>query len=507
MPSALVPQIVEAPGLGLIRNHDPRHVPDNAWSNGRNIRFITGKTRVRKTDGYARVDDTFPAEPIRALWWYIPIVASGTETLVRIGTSGVWNGIGSARQSVMTFDPARTAEDVLTVQQYKERLIWADGIGSVYAWNGTAPAAPIGGGAPTGKLVEIHKEHVLIANHTIPDVPYRVAYSVLGLITPADQPTTGVPDFTGEGSGDFDLLDDASGITALKVMGDQCIVHKKNRIYRMTYVGFPSWYNVEGIAADEGAMSARSPISVGSYQYYMGHTNFFRLGSYAEAIGDAIWPEIANAIDWPRAHLIFAYRRDQYDEICWKIPTRGEAQPSLTAAYNVRDQTWSLTDHDPGLCAAQVPSDALASTAYGDAHSPISPPPVRDLLGQMSGLIHVYGGRDADGAPIHAWIESRHFSDQLAPAKILAVPVFATGQGDLIVQLRAAMDARQPLPPWPTAPPSSAFYHLDAPQTRPWVDVRGYGRLWQIRLESRVGGDDWEVEAYGTASIPGGYAR
>jgi hypothetical protein len=504
MPSALVPQIVEGPGQGLIRNQDPRHVIDNAWSNGRNIRFPTGKTRVRKTDGYSRVDDTVPAEPLRALWWYIEPSGFREPTMVRIGTTGASEGFGSARTSILTFPAATTIDDVVTMDQFREKLIWADGQG-MWFWDATAPATPLTGIDGVGKLVEIHKAHVHIG-HLAPTQRWRVSYSVYGVV-PGPPGTPGPPVFTGPTSGHADLLDDSTGLTALKVMGDHLIVHKRDRIYRMIYVGPPDEYTTEGVAADEGSISARGAISVGSYQYYMGHTNVFRLGSFSEAIGDAIWPEIADAIDWKRAHLIYAYRRDKYDEICWKIPTRGDAQPSLTAVLNVRDQTWSFTDHDPGLCAAQVPHDSLAATAYADQASPVSPPPVRDLFGQLGGLIQVYGGRDADGVPISSWVESRYFTDQLAPAKILAVPVFATGHGDLIVQLRAAMDARQPLPAWPTTPPSSAYYHLDAPQTRPWVDVRGYGRLWQIRLESRVGGDDWEVEAYGTASIPGGYAR
>jgi hypothetical protein len=65
------------------------------------------------------------------------------------------------------------------------------------------------------------------------------------------------------------------------------------------------------------------------------------------------------------------------------------------------------------------------------------------------------------------------------------------------------MDPRQPMPPWPTP----RLLALDAPQYRPWVDVRVSGRLWQVRLESNQLDDDWEVSAYGAAVITGGYAR
>jgi hypothetical protein len=502
MATAIQPRLVEAPGRGLIRNLDPRHVPETAWAAGRNVRFPTGGSRVRKTDGYSRVDDTAPAEPIMALWWYVDPTAVAPTALIRIGTTGAWQGLGSARTRIATLTPARTLEDVVTVDQYRNRLIWADRQ-QVLEWTGAGQATVLGGGAPTGQLVEIHKDHILLGHLTAPEKqPWRVAYSVYRVLTP---PITGTPDFTGPTSGTIEFLDDSTEITALKTLGDHAIVHKPNRLYRMIFVGPPDEYIVESIPADEGSVSARGPISVGSYQYYLGHTNIYRLGSFAEPIGDAIWPEIANAIDWPRAHLTFAYRRDQWDEICWKIPTRGVAQPSLTAIYNYRDATWSVTDHDPATCSAQVPSNALPSTAFDDAAAPISPPPVRDVFGQIGGQIQVYTGRNADGVAIHAWVESRHFNEQLIPTKILAVPVFATGAGEIGIYLRAAMDARQPMPSWETAP--SGYLNLSAPQYRPWVDVRAYGRLWQVKVESWSLDDDWEVAAYGTAVIPGAFGR
>ena len=293
-----------------------------------------------------------PAEPVQALWYYVEPTGARTPTLVQIGTTGAWEGLGSTRTHIATLTPT-TLSDVVTVDQYKEHLIFTNGI-QIGHWNGTGVVVQLGGGAPTGKLVEIHKEHVLIGNLTLPVAqPWRVAYSKVG------DPLN----WTDDTAGDVDFLEDSTPITALKVMGDHAIVHKPNKIYRLIFVGPPNQYIVEGVAADEGSISARGAISIGSFQYFLGRTNAYRLGSFAEPIGDAIWPEIANAIDWPRAHLTYAYRRLEYEEICWKIPTRGSSQPNLTAVFNYRDQTWTLTDHDPGTCFSEVPSDALPSTS------------------------------------------------------------------------------------------------------------------------------------------------
>jgi hypothetical protein len=483
MPSAIDPRIVEGPGGGLVRNADPRHVPDRAWTNGRNIRFPTGGTRVRKVDGYVRMDDPgAPAEALRAIWWYVP--PSGQDpVLVRIGLTGAWAGSGDTLTQIAAFTP-RTLDDIVTLDQYRETLVWSDGI-ETYAWPGQDEAAVIAD-APPGALVEIHKEHVLLARLT--NQPWRVSYSAVGA----------PDDWTGDTAGDQDFLEDSTGITAVKVLGDHAIIHKPNRIYRMIFVGPPDQYITEGVPADDGAIAARAPISIGSYQFYQGRTNFYRLGSFAEPIGDAIWPEVSDAIDWTRAHLIYAYRRLEWDEICWKIPARGAAQPNLTAIYNFRELTWSLTDHDPGLCFTELPPVSPQPPVLDPKVSP-----VQSAFGQVNGRIQLYGGPDADGTPIFAWVESRHFTDGLLPAKILAVPLFAKGTGVLRVSVRAGMDPRQPMPPWP----GIRELPLDSPRYRPWVDVREYGRLWQVRLESNQLGDEWEVSAYGAAVISGGYAR
>jgi hypothetical protein len=166
-------------------------------------------------------------------------------------------------------------------------------------------------------------------------------------------------------------------------------------------------------------------------------------------------------------------------------------------AFNHRDQSWTFTDHDPGTCYTEM------STAFLQLTAP-QLPPVVGVFGQLNGDLQAYDDTvNADGAPVHAWAESKHFQAGLNPAKILAVACYASGTGHLSVGCRAAMEVRQPMPEWKPAPVLS----LTPSQTRPWVDVREYGRLWQVRLDSFALDDDWEVSAYGPAVIPGGYAR
>jgi hypothetical protein len=503
MPTAAKVGLIEGPGGGVITHRDPRHVPDQAWANARNVRFPTGGSRIRKTDGYRKLDTTTPAEPLRAIYFYQQATATPPigQAPIRIALTQAYAHLGSGRFAITgpTYKPS-TLDQIVTVTAYAGEavpqgwVIWADGgPNPVMRWDGGGSGTAVAlfpDGVPNGKLVEIHKQRLLLGNITVPGgegtgiQPWRVMYSDVG------HPD----DMTSDLAGDQDFQEDNDPIVALKVLGDAVIVHKPSRIYRMIAVGPPDNYQPEQIPADDGAISARSPLSLGSYQFFMGRSNIYRLGSFAEPIGDAVWPEIEKNTDWNKAHLIYSYRRQEYDEICWKIPQRGGA-PDLSVAFNHRDQSWTITDHDPGTCYTEMPNAFLQRPDLA---------PVIGVFGQLNGDLQAYDDTvNADGAPIHAWAESKHFQAGLFPAKVLAVACYATGTGSLAVGCRAAMELRQPMPAWKPSPVLS----LTPSQTRPWVDVREYGRLWQVRLESNELDSDWEVSAYGPAVIPGGYAR
>jgi hypothetical protein len=492
MPTAAQVALIEGPGGGVIGHRDPRHVPDQAWSNGRNVRFPTGGSRIRKTDGYTRYDSTTPPEPIRALWHYYSPVQ--TAAMMRITTTRVLLGGGTAIQDIThAAAPDCTIDDVVTIGQYKNEVFWADGKTKVMTWVGAAIAGPaFPDGIPNGKLIEIHKDRLLLGNITEPGgeatgpQPWKLAYSDVG------HPR----DMTADLAGDIDFLEDNDPIIAVKVLGDAVIVHKPKRLYRLIAVGGPDPYQIEQIPADDGAIAARAAISIGSFQFFMGRANLYRLASFTEPIGDAVWPEIEKNADWSQVHRIYAYRRQEYDEVCWKIPQLGGTD--LSVAFNYRDQSWTLTDHDPGTCYLELPQVPWIRPAAVS-----SLPPVVGVFGQLTGHIQAYDTVNADGMPIHAWAESKHFQAGLIPAKVLAVACYASGTGHLAVSCRAAMEPRQPMPAWKPGP----VLALTPPQTRPWVDVREYGRLWQVRLDSSALDDDWEVSAYSPAVIPGGYAR
>lgn len=503
--SQIKPKFIEGPGLGIVRSVPARDVPDRAWVNARNVRFDDRGRRARKIDGFTRYDTTPANEPVRLLWEYV--TPTGETILVRVGTTKAWRDAGVSRAEIAS-GLHGDAGAVVTAAQHADQLLWTDQIDPIKRWTPSTGTTDLPGALVRAAIVLSHKAHLVLFDLVDTGVrqPFRAAYSA-----PWD-PAAGDPDFSAPQAGDLDFLETKGGILAAAVAGESIIVHKRRSMARMIFVGDPDNYTQEPIPSDDGACSRRSPVPVGAFQFYMGHENFYRLGAFPEPIGDAIWPEVFQVLDQAQRHRVFGYHRPEFREIHWKFPTVGATQPSMTAIYNYRDETWALSDHDPALCHVEYPSLIADTWADGESnpwdasqdipwdYAQYSQSAPLALFGQQDGSLQQYGGKNANGVPIAWFLESKVF--QAGPgfetARFLNVVLRAKGQGTLRVRTRAWMDERQdPLPAYPTP---GATFPL-AGTTKPWVDVRHFGRLFQARLEGDGLDEDFELIGWGPAGI------
>lgn len=514
--SSIVPRWTEGPGQGIDRSVDPRHIADRAWATARNVRFFKQGTRARKIDGFFLHDTTPGNEPVRLLWHYVG--TSGGEILVRVGTTKAWSGVGAGRVEIAS-GLAGSASLPIVADQFKDLLLWTDGEDrvKVYAGGGAGSVVDLAGFTNfRSKIVVAHKQHAVHFNtkEGAVETPWRAVYSAVGVPT----------DYTSDTAGDLDFLESRGGITAAQVLGDVIIVHKGDvpdgTIHRMTFVGSPDEYVQDPIPADDAAISRRACQRWGAFQYFMGGRNFYRLGAFPEPIGDKIWPEImdelglTSLLDYAQRHMIFSYRRPEWQEIHWAIPQLGAAQPNLIVIYNVRDNTWSIADHAPGLSHKLYPA-TVEDSWDGGVSAPIESSPdipwdyvaytqalPLALFGQVDGSVMQSGGNNANGVAISAFLESKRFSEELTPIRINEIRLLATGVGHLTCRLRAWMHAAGT----PPAYDAGASYDL-ATGELPWVDALGYGRAWQVRFEQAELDSDFEIAAFGPGVIMGGGIR
>jgi hypothetical protein len=152
------------------------------------------------------------------------------------------------------------------------------------------------------------------------------------------------------------------------------------------------------------------------------------------------------------------------------------------------DDTWAGGEDAPWDLSRDIPWN----------YSPYTLGQPLSYFGQVDGSIQQFGGLNANGQPFTWFLESAYQTEGLTPVRFLQVPLVARGKGSLTVRHRAWLDERGA----PPAFPAGAAYPLET-GTKPWADVRGYGRLWQLRFEQSGLDDDCQLEAYGVGVVPG----
>lgn len=509
MPSSSVKKKwIDGPGQGIVKSTTPRFVPTRAWADGRNVRFDQQGSRVRKVDGYTEFTTTPDGEAVRLLWHYLK--SDGTEELVRVGLTRAWRGFGGTLAVIAT-GLSGAVTDVVTAAQFGDYLVWTDGKDRPMIWEGSGSARELRWNpndasqkAPRAYVVRVHTQHLLLFNTNEFGVatPWRTSFTAVG-----ETPEDGV----GGTAGDLDLRDEASELVAAEALGDAMIVYKEDSIYRVQFVGGDDKYVRDMIPASDGAISARAVVRWGAYHYFMGANGIYRMGAIPDPVtDDETWKFIRGQIDWSRRRLIYAYPRREFREVCWKVPTLEGDEPDFTVVLNVDLGTFSYTDHDPGLCWGQYP--AIIDDTWGGGadepwgtgkdipwnHSEYTQQLPLSLWGTRAGSVMEYGGRNANGQPIAAYLESGVHSSQ-SMQRLVQVPLAARGAGVIDVKTRSWLDERQALPDYAEA----RRFNLDTYSGRPWVDVWGYGRFHQLRLEQNALDADFELSGYALGVLGG----
>lgn len=506
--------MIEQPGLGLItdREIDNRLVPDRAWTAGRNIRFYSNASKVKKSDSVDLFDTTTGSAHIRQLMKHISLL--GVDTLVRVGLSEAWKNAGPAVS--IGAGLTGTADDIVSWDQYENLLIWTDKKDRPKRWDGAAAAFSNHGGLSAdfrAKIVRAFKNHVLFFNivDTGIDAPWRMVYSA-----------TGTPEiFTGATSGSLDMVTTPGGFVTAEVHEDTVLAFKEKAIHRVSFVGLPLNFVNEVVSTEDGCISARGAIRIGPYVYYVGNFNFYRIATQPEPIGNPIWEEFLTRVDLTKRNHLFAYHRPEFREVIWRCRVPGDAQPSLEFAYNYDENTWAMRDANLGTSfirtrdAAAVTGDTWdagddggGDTWDGGAAIPwddltLSLGAEASLYSDASGNIWSYRVTGTQDGSYTAYVESKIFHlGALNASRIIRIPIICRGTGTLRVMARAWDDEREATPPFVEV----GQYTLGSSR-RPWVDVRLWGRLAQIRFENLAGADDWQLEMYGIKHIPGAGER
>lgn len=251
-------------------------------------------------------------------------------------------------------------------------------------------------------------------------------------------------------------------------------------VWSMQYLGPPLVYGFTPIGSGCGLLGPHAVCSLHGVIYFMGPTNFFRVGSNSsnvQPIPSTIWDEVYSDLDQGNAQKVVAGANSMHDEIWFFYPslTDNTGENSRYVKYCVSEGVW-----DKGILPRSAWSDVSIIT------NPIGADPVTQLIQQHE------TGMDADGVAINSWYETGYFAigegeefatvDHFEPDMKWTSPTGGSSSATLQVTLSTQ-----------TYPNSGVHMSntLTMTSTTPYLTPRVRGRQLKWRIESNDLGSFW----------------
>lgn len=166
-------------------------------------------------------------------------------------------------------------------------------------------------------------------------------------------------------------------------------------LWSFDYINFPLVFRLNRIGPKAGLIGAHAVAEMASDVFWMGRSNFFRLGSGGLSIMPCpVWDVVFQDIDATNQSKVAAWANTPANEIWWFYPSTvdGTGEPSRYVKYNTIENTWDYGN--------------LARTAAIDQSEAGMP-----ITATSGGLIYSHETtRDADGQPVTSSFDTGYFS-------------------------------------------------------------------------------------------------
>jgi len=172
-------------------------------------------------------------------------------------------------------------------------------------------------------------------------------------------------------------------------------------LWSMQYIGQPYIYSFNEIGTGCGLIAKRAAGSLSGVVYWMGQSQFYRLGANGvEPLFCPIWDIVFQNLDLTNLDKIRIAPNSRFGEISWFYPTTGSGENTNYVKYNVVLDKWDF--------------GTMARTAWTN-ESVLGPP-----IGADPNSLYIYQheiSTDADGQPLLATFTTGYFALSEADVK------------------------------------------------------------------------------------------
>lgn len=336
--------------VGMVKDLSAHELPDNAWTDVRNIRFLDGL--AYQFMGYREVYATPPQTPqyvmpclvSGALYWLYATAAKTycvsfpagsavhtdiTHLTPRSGVANQWTG------TLLSGVPILNAGDMASYP-----MAWSLNIANKFVDLANWPANTY------CKSLRAFKNYLVALNVTKSgtNYPYMVKWSHPA--SPGALPSSwDIADATKE-AGEADIAEGGDVVVDGGQLRDSFIIYKQNSTWRMDFVGGAYVFRFVKVLGVNGAMNRNSWVEYDGLHYVLSNADVMvHDGQSGESIidkGTRRW--LFQSIDRDNTNLCFMFKNTFFNEVCIAFPSVGSIFCDKALVYNIKDKTTSLRD-------------------------------------------------------------------------------------------------------------------------------------------------------------------
>lgn len=298
------------------------------WTQGENIAFRD--MGVRRIDGVQPL--FYLGGEVKALDQYY----GGGQRRVYVGSeTGLFQWSGAGVETVWTWASAAGSVDLETWGSW---LLGTNDLDPVVVWKGGPSGVPLAGTNFTrAKLLFRQGPHMMALNTNVGDNVVHWSHD--------DDVEQWLPSATNT-AGDLTLRDLDSEIIAVAALGNRAAVYSRASLVVLSYIGPPGIFGASPTLVGPGAISAKSIVSQGPYNYGLGQNGIFKTDGnsfgYLDDPGMSRW--LRDTVDWNQPEEIWGMHDDVLRQVKWSFLDKDGARRGVAFHYDLNVFTREALD-------------------------------------------------------------------------------------------------------------------------------------------------------------------
>jgi hypothetical protein len=351
---------------GLIKDISPTELPDNAWSDGRNIRFRDETAALM--DGQSAIYDPPSIQP----YYLLPVVNGANRLWAYPGLTAIYASDGTTHTNISRVTGgayAATADNRWNGGVLGGITILNNGVDIPQQWASSLASVCVGLSnwpSATAKVVRPFKYYLVALGMNEGGNVSDVRWS-----HPADPGTVpsswSLTDPTKD-CGQVNLAETSDSVVDCLPMRGANIIYKTHSCYTMQYVGGNDIFRFDKLSGETGMLTTDC-----AREFSGGH---FLLTADDVVVNDGVGitsiinkrmrRALFNAIDTTYYNRSFVVHNPSKSEMWVCIPEVGQTSATLAYVWNVKENTWTVRNL-PNVTFANAGMISLAASNTWDA--------------------------------------------------------------------------------------------------------------------------------------------